>query len=502
MTGHETKAYHIDASESDLNYSQVLELVEGIMESHGSRFDQDVSSTYLLNPDSSGLDEHDRRQLVERARVSAIVNPVCKQVRNLWTNYGIGAGLAYKARSRMAQTIVDAVIANPKNKNIFSPFGQRKTSNIGLTDGELFIVVFGTGAHAIIRRVDSLTIEKIATDPNDKDSPLYYIQKIERGGKEQFRVYPDWTNADLEPGMTSDGDTIVITDADDNGNRKVLVFNSNGQELHRESAQSEFIDAPMHHWLFDGEGQRGLSLFSTMLDWCKAQQMFMRDRIAITRAIAMFAWKMRTKGGDAAVNTILNKFNTTMTNTSSDEDNPRPTGGSMYIGNNAADLKPMPQETGADSARIDGDMIMNMAGLGGGVFAQYLGRGDLPNYAMANSMEGPMVKQWEAYQEQLEDLYRTIFRIVLRTEVSERNQLVDVEAPELIRRDTPAMLDGFTKLLSVMPGIATSEEVQRKILGLIGIDHLDIAIGEIQKAIANAPEPETQTDDGGETDGE
>ena len=438
-----------------------------------------------LNPDFHGLPEHQRIQMVCDARQMVLTNPVAKQVRALWTNYGVGTGFDWRPRTQGAKAIIDAVTHNPDNKCIFSAKGQRKTSDIYLTDGELFLAVFGTGTSAKIRRIDTLEITDIAYDPNDFETPRYYIRTLGAHGLAERRIiYSDWSNKSNLDGVLRDGTRINVKET------------SSGAE--NETTPTTFAKgASMYHDMFDGTGRRGQSLFIATLPWLHAQNHFMRDRTAIMSALATHAYKAKVKGGQAAVTSMVNQIKSTLSNTNTIDDNPKNTAGNTWVENDSISLEAMKQETGAAAARVDGDMLMNQAGLGAGIFAQYLGRGDLPNYAMANSMEGPMVKQWEAYQEQLEDLYQVLFRVILRGAVKPKAEIVDVDTPELIRKDTPAMIDSVTKLWSVMPELAASDEMKLQILTLFDIDNPQLVLEQIKAAPAPTP---VQTTDGNDND--
>lgn len=474
-----------------------------IVDVAGSLYEEQMSSQsaqpvyyqgFDLNPDYNGLPENQRRQMVCDSRAIVLTNPVAKQVRSLWTNYGVGTGFDWRPRTNAAKVIIDAATNNPENKCIFSAKGQRKTSDVYLTDGEVFFAVFGTGPSAKFRRIDTLQITDIAYAPDDVDAVRYYIRTVGALGIPGRKiVYADWRNPDLLDGVLSDGTRVRVNNTGTSA--IVQLYHARTNQLLGQQTPITFAKgASMYHDQFDGTGRRGLSLFVSSLPWLQAQNCFMRDRVAIMSSLAQHSYKIKTKGGSAAVNAIVNQVKSTLSNSSPIDDNPKYAAGSTWVENESVNLEAMKQETGASAARVDGDMLMNQAGLGAGVFSQYLGRGDLPNYAMANSMEGPMVKQWESYQEQLEDLYQTLFRIVLRGAVKPKAQIVDVDTPELIRKDTPAVIDSVTKLWSVMPELAGSDEMKLQVLTLFNIDNPQLVLEQIKSKRTQEESAETTTD--------
>lgn len=489
----------ITGNHSEKRYTQ--EQMQDIVEEQLSYLQNDFlvqEYANLVNFDSTGngqYSEQARRKLVDRSRMSVLTNPVCKQIVYLYVNYGVGSGLSFLgmggpgARKSGNQVVLESILSNPKNWKMFSTFGQRKTAKIGLQDGENFFAIFGTGKNTVYRRVDSLSIiydvaggdmmSGVATNPKDYEESRYYVQTIVGAldVPERYVVYRDWMNDNWEDGVLNDGTVIRVTGK---GKKRKAKFSKDGKTVDVKNVTVS--NAQMYHWLFDGDGQRGVPLLNTSMAWCQAQAAFMRDRLAIMRGIATWLYDVKVKGGQKGVNVVTDEYGSTLSNTNSNESNPKPVAGSYRVHNSAVDWKPVPQETGANAARIDGDALMAQAGLGSGIYPQFLGHGELQNYAQSNSMLGPMHKQWEAFQEQLEDMYMTMFRIA--------GIQVEVNSPELIRKDTPAMLDGFGKIAAVIPGLTGSDELISQILTLFGLDNEETIMKEIQKARKKMPPPE------------
>jgi hypothetical protein len=394
--------------------------------------------------------------------------------------------------------ILKAILDNPKNSKFFSTFGQRKTAKRGLNDGENFFAIFGTGKATKYRRLDSLSIgytpkeysntqnTGIATNPEDADETRYYIQTItdSMGNPASYVVYRDWQNTAWEDGVLEDGTKIVVTGM---GKKRRVMFVNESKPIADVtpkkpdgSTNVTVSNAQVYHWLFDGDGPRGIPLLNTSLIWCKMQTLFMKNRVAIMNAIAQFAYDVKVKGGSAGVAVVKDAYGSTLSNSNTNEAKPSVAPGAYNIHNGASEWKAVKQDTGADAAQVDGDMLMNQAGVGAGIFSNFLGVGSSQNYAQSNSMEGPMFKAFSTYVEQLEDMFQTLFRIA--------GIRVEVNTPELIRKDTPAMLDGFAKLAAVMPGLTGSEEMMRQVLTLFGVDNEELVVKEIKEAADNLPD--------------
>ncbi|KKL65463.1 hypothetical protein LCGC14_2154710, partial [marine sediment metagenome] len=60
-------------------------------------------------------------------------------------------------------------------------------------------------------------------------------------------------------------------------------------------------DVQVYHLTYNTIGQRGLPLLLPAIDWIKQYRRFLASRVAIMLALARFAWKTKTKGGQTAV---------------------------------------------------------------------------------------------------------------------------------------------------------------------------------------------------------
>jgi len=73
----------------------------------------------------------------------------------------------------------------------------------------------------------------------------------------------------------------------------------------------------------------------------------------------------------------------------------------------------MPLNTGGGDAKSDGDALLLMAGIGGGVYPHWMGAGDAYRLATAQSMEQPLKRQFSMYQKFWSAQFRDMVRIVL-----------------------------------------------------------------------------------------
>ena len=460
-------------------------LEESIRNAHLELQREDVGWERMGTTSEWVMPEDTRRDIVRRARWYAVTNPIIKQQASLWVNYGISNGMKWKASTKADQRVIDDFMMDIENQAVTSLSGQRKAAKNLVTDGEIFYSLFLDPGRVVIRNMDALQIQEVLTDPDDVDVVRGFVRRyMARDGKTKREiVYRNWTNVNGKPGEDSSGKLYS------NYKKQCVVY---------------------HKKLDDADGLRGNSLFTCSLDWAKQHSRFIQSRIAIMLAIAKFVWKVKAKGSEADIARIQKQFNSTLASQST-ERNPPPVAGSAAVFNDGVDLESADMDTGADSAKEDGLSIMRMAGLGAGVFPQYLGDGDMANYAMANTMELPLTKQWNAFQHILQNMYSDIFGIVLQHVSPKKNRTkrhVDIYLPELIRKELAKVVDALAKLYSVTPGIAESDEMLRHVLSLFDIDNTQLVIDEIKQARSEMaqqqqqPEPEpTANDPSAATDG-
>ena len=406
----------------------------------------------LLNRDGQGMTERARRETVKNSRASAMLDGLCKQIISLWTSFGIGTGVTWTAEDDSpTQIALDEIWKNPANRSIFSMQGQRTSSNKLLIDGELPLIIFGERDFEI-RRTNPLNIQ-IAYDPDDMDTPRYYVRVWLDNKGEKRVVYRDWMNVDKEPGRLTDGKEITEADPD----------------LEPEAVMN-FIK------LF-GDNPRSEPLLTTVLPWARRFRMFMRSRHAIQQMLAMFAYKMKAKGNVDELRRQAAKLDSKLGQGTTDS-NPPPTTASTWIENEGMDLQPQKQETAANSAKIDGNMIMQVLGVSGGVFPHYLGSGDAFRLATATAMEPPMAKQFDAYRKRWHDEYNTLNAwMLLKIGVE---PAFSVDSPEVFPTQTKEVVDGIQKTVAAFPKAGQSDVLLTRAMVLLGVDDPVAALADME----------------------
>lgn len=404
------------------------------------------------NPTNNSLDLIPalRQYFVYRSRRYFALDPLAKHGVRMWTDYTFGNGISHQPKDESNKPIMDKFWNSAKNRPVLSAQGQRKASDKLLVDGEIFFAFFiGAGGEVTLRWIDPLEISEIITDPEDIYSQKYFK-----------RV---WMDAQGKP-----HDTFYrSTDNEEGG----IYPDSMGRAIGPDTPG--YDEALVIHLSFTGLGQRGMPLLLPALDWIDEYRRFLAARIAITRALARFAWKAKVMGGQASIDAVKAKI-----------DGKYPQAGSTWVENQGINLDSIKQETGANSAEIDGRMIKLMICCAFGISENYFADIKTGNLATAKTVELPLLKQFSSYQQLWSDTYQDIFTVVLKSNGVENatRDAVDVDFPPVSPEDVQEAISAITGIMSAFPKLADSDEVLKQGLMSIGIVDIDYVMAELRKA--------------------
>ena len=276
-----------------------------------------------------------------------------------------------------------------------------------ITDGEKFYACFADQAEPYVRvtEIPLEEIDGIVYNPDNRVQPVLY-----RRGYRKLKY--DGVNDQYVP----DGDPLVkyyldyrITDEQWNKLKKTIQI----------PASKLVKDAKIRHVyinpLWTKTGKRGISELYASREWFRVFREFMEGRAAINQAAQSISFKRKIKGGPTSVAQFSGTFGGLKTNaTDSDIQRlTRPIPGATYDHNEAVDLEWMKTDTGAASAVQDAKMLLMVAGSGVSTMVHYFGEGGDANLATAQSMELPMVKGYEDWQQWIDDEYSEWIRNAL-----------------------------------------------------------------------------------------
>jgi hypothetical protein len=221
----------------------------------------------------------------------------------------------------------------------------------------------------------------------------------------------------------------------------------------------------------------------------------MEARAAINEAANALSYVRKKKSGPTGVANITGKFgglDVNQDDSLSMARATRPLPGSTLDITDDQDFTTIRADTGAADAVSDGRALLQAAGAGVGTMMPYFGDGGDANLATAQTMELPMVKVYEDYQEWIEadlsETYMYVMRIALDAEynddIPEDMRVVSWDFPPIIAQDVTKYITAWAQLTQqVAPGNMPLQEVAIKgALTTMAVPNVDAIMPEIMKA--------------------
>jgi len=381
--------------------------------------------------------EEQKKSIIKRSRYYAQIDPMATQALRLWSDYTLGTGIIRKAEDKKVKKILDDFWDARINKPVLSCKGQRKNSYKLLTDGNVYFALFlGAEGKVTVRRIDTLEITDVITNPDDKEDIRYYKREwTNTQGKSVKAYYRSWQNIKDEGVLDSSGKLITKTE-------EALIYH-----MEREP--------------------NGLPLLLPAMDWIKLYRQFLAARVAVILALARFAWKTKVPSG--AVSKVKAKTDQT-----------KPDAGSWLIENMGSDTQPIKTDTGASGAYQDGRMLKLMICAAVGITEQYFGDISIGSLATAQTVELPMVKMFNSYQTLWLEAYEDISNMVLEyNHIDEKDRVFDFDLPAITPEESSAIAKNIAALIPQIPRLADSDDVLQQALMSMGIKDVEQALKNI-----------------------
>jgi len=349
---------------------------------------EDLSWTKILY--GEGEHEFSREALGKISYLSRLMylkNPLINRGVNVKRYYVWGQGITIKSKDPEIDKVLQQFLSDRKNQQELTGHTAQMTKELDLEcDGNIFLVFFvdklKTGK-VRIRSIPFSQIQEIVTNPDDAKEPWFYYRVwTDSNGKSHEVYYPDWCYVQKKNVKTYKGKPIETS--------ATIMHIKNGG----------FSD-----WKY------GVSEIYSALDWAKAYKEFLEDWATITRAYARFAWQATTKGGAKGIAAVKSKFQTTWSETSS-ENNPPPGVGSMAITGDGATLTPI-KTAGATTSPEDGRRILLMVCAAVGLPETFMGDASVGSLATAKSLDRPTELAMKDRQTFWKDILNDILNYVL-----------------------------------------------------------------------------------------
>lgn len=368
-----------------------------------------------------------------------------------------------------------------------SPDAMKEWLDSVITDGESFTVAFTDEAAPYVK-LTSIPVEEITDivyDPENWKIPIYYKRQY------QPMVFDSQVGYYKPQGNPK---TKYYLDHAVTEEKLAEVKKNIHIKAEEQAPEEQRIFHDMINPLWTKKGKRGISELYASREWFRVYKEFIENRAAINAAATSIAYKRKIKAGPTGVAGFTGKLG----GVNLGYDNPenateirrltQPVPGAIYDTNPAVDLEWMKTDTGAADAKEDGRSLMAAAGAGIGIFIHYFGEGGDANLATAQSMELPMVKTFEDWQEWTNtSLLRLLkFVITTATDAENANTLIDRVSgtfPPLISQDVVKYTTAWSQITQ---NIASGNKVIRReairgALNVMQIPNIDALMAQIEK---------------------
>jgi hypothetical protein len=364
---------------------------------------QNLSVDERTESESGFATDDERREAIKRARVASRRNPLAKQACSLLVNYVVGRGVTLSPTNRsLVARLVDEFWDHPVNRETFTSNRAMAEFLLGsYTDGVQYLVLFPDDENGTLElgSLDTLFVEDVITDPDNHRIPLWYKVRRPRSGydyrdghykphaEDKFVWYRHWQND--------------------------KPLDASGKKAPKKVEPGVIYPAKR------GRGKHGESEMVSALEWLNAHKSFMEDRTTLTRAAAALAWKKKRRNaspGDVATEVGRIQSSLAASTLRGYETNPANAAGATIVENENSNTEWIKTDTGGQAALADERILRMMAGSGmGGVPNHYFGDEANANLASATSMELPLLKAYESWQQWLSDVIKDILDFYLRT---------------------------------------------------------------------------------------
>lgn len=362
----------------------------------------------LLNWDvlnmTARFSNQSRTRAVEESRRLYARDVVSNHIVELWTDFGFGMNIEVTPLEDKYIEFWTEFWDAPRNSCVLGQRNIHELSERILTDGEIFFVFFTSTVDGVttVRTIMTEEITELIGTPDDDGQTVFYKREYTPKGKASNEVvyYTDWRIDKGSPEYNNSKDAIKKKDS------KAKFADEQGDE---KRTSVKMLMAARNQM-----GGRGWPLLTSSAPWARTYKQFLEDRASVARAVAMYVDKIDVKGGQRAVDYVINRLQSGLVEGNNYYDNnPRPTAGSSWVQNEAIDRTRQSLSTGAGDAQKDGAMLIGQALLGGGLFPHYAGFGDAYRLATATAMELPVLKRMQRYQTFWSSVWSDMATIVL-----------------------------------------------------------------------------------------
>lgn len=358
--------------------------------------------------------------IIQTCRLFFLKNPLIGRGVRVSSFYVFGRGVEITSPDTKAKDTLAAFFADPRNKAELSQSALVDAHNTLQTDGNLFYVLFPNQDDGTvqIRSLDAMEVKEIITNPDDASQPWFYKRAWMQEAfdltlgvvnpQTMFCWYPALGyNPEIKPEMIGSWPV--------NWNTPVVHVKSGG----------------LKKWRF------GCPSAYPALDWATAYTRLLTDYCKKAANLARVGMTAKTKGGQASVNAITGKLNSTYaTGQDYAERNPAPQTGSTFVSGEGVTLEAL-MTRGANSDPEEGRRVMLMVCNVFHLAEHMFGDASVGTRATTDSLERPTQLAFEAQQiAWKDDFFEPVSRYVLQVAKPAPNSRSELRAAKV---DTEAV---------------------------------------------------------------
>ena len=330
----------------------------------------------------------DYQEMHRRSWEAATRNPIGKRICDIIPQFVLGRGVVGHIESKPHQDAWNDFAERNKLRGKLRMYLREL-----LMYGEIFLRYFRRPEGLIVRSLDPSTIWDIITDPEDIEDVKFYHQ--------QFTIL----NTSPVPYVSMVPSTLVI--------RQIPAEEIDHYKINSTSSE-----------------KRGRSQLYCILGWLLRFKEFANDRVLLNKMRAMFALDVSVDGDAADVASAESQFATP------------PGPGAVLVHNKAVTVEYQNANNNANEAKTDAEMILKVIAVGAGVSEQFLGVSGASTRAGALIQTEPDVKNFETYQEVIDDILQDAWKRVrtYRRGLGQTTERMEFTFPALAQEDRSAKL--------------------------------------------------------------
>lgn len=364
--------------------------------------------SYVSQREDEPTPEH-RRQIVKDARRAYARDPMYQGVVKMIRSFAIGRGVSMpRAKDPQVQKEIEDAWNDVDNKAVLTSYdAQTALCADAIIQANVFYRLFddGTDGKVKLALFDHDDVENVVPDPELNQNALYFLvrdrvvrwdYKLHRPERVQvpangprFHYYEHWTNvaAAEEAGRDFDKPPPELL-----GKGRVYHV-----RLNRASSSAHF----------------GTPEFQSQSRWYGAYNEMMTARVTMVRAAAALYLRRKIKGTARQVENLATKAmsrSSWISGVNPVTGDPLVSGpsspGAILHENEGVEHEQIKIDTGAANAQTDQQSIRAQISAGTGLPQHYLGDPTQTSLATAASLELPVLKTVESFQEVIEGLFR------------------------------------------------------------------------------------------------